>query len=78
MNDLNTRLLAAHNTGDASELVRLYTAAADQVEGDDVDAACFYLTHAYVFALELGSATCPTLRARLVAHGREPVLGGDL
>lgn len=77
MNDLDARLLAAHAAGDASALVRLYTAAADRVEPKDVDAACFYLTHAYVFALEKGDAACVDLRARLVAHGREPALPND-
>ncbi len=74
MKSLSTQLLAAHATGDNAALVRLYTAAADQVEQQDIDAACFYLTHAYVFALETNDATCPTLRARLIAHGREPEL----
>ena len=74
MSDLNAQLLAAHAAGDTPGLIRLYTAAADQVEKDDLDAACFYLTHAYVFALELGDAACPALRARLVAHGREPAV----
>lgn len=74
MSDLNAQLLAAHAAGDTPTLIRLYTAAADQAEQQDLDAACFYLTHAYVFALELGDAACPTLRARLVAHGREPAV----
>ncbi|MGJ8626732.1 MAG: hypothetical protein ACSHXB_07210 [Sulfitobacter sp.] len=74
MRYLNAQLLAAHAAGDIPALIRLYTVAADQVEQDDLDAACFYLTHAYVFALESGDATCPALRARLVAHGREPVV----
>jgi hypothetical protein len=77
MNDLDVRLLAAHAAADASALVRLYTAAADQVEPNDVDAACFYLTHAYVFALEKGDVACTDLRARLVAHGREPARPND-
>ena len=72
MNDLNTRLLSAHEAEDTPALVQLYTAAADQIEAQDLDAACFYLTHAYVFALELDHAACPALRARLVTHGREP------
>lgn len=72
MSDLNAQLLAAHEAGDGAALVQLYTAAADQVEDSDIDAACFYLTHAYVFALELGDPACAILRARLIAHGREP------
>jgi hypothetical protein len=72
MNDLDARLLCAHAAEDTPALVDLYTAAADRIEAQDLDAACFYLTHAYVFALELDHPACPALRARLVAHGREP------
>ncbi len=74
MNDLNARLLAAHEADDRLALVQLYTAAADRIEAQDLDAACFYLTHAYVYALELGHADCLVLRARLVKHGREPAV----
>lgn len=69
MNDLDAQLLAAHDTNDAVAMVELYTQAADQ--SDDIDAACFYLTHAYVFALELGDPAAQILRARLAGHGRE-------
>ncbi len=72
MSDLNDRLLAAHVAQDTPALVQLYICAADQAEQNDLDAACFYLTHAYVFALEIADPACATLRARLVAHGREP------
>jgi hypothetical protein len=67
---LGAQLLAAHDKNDAAALVSLYTQAADQ--SDDVDATCFYLTHAYVYALELGSYKAVNLRDRLVTHGREP------
>lgn len=67
---LDAQLLAAHDTNDIAVLVDLYIQAADQ--SDDVNAACFYLTHAYVFALELGSYKAVNLRDRLVTHGREP------
>lgn len=67
--DLDTRMIHAHEARDLGALVHLYTEAADTV--NDVDAACFYLTHAYVFALEAGAAQAASLRARLVARGRE-------
>lgn len=70
MSDLDAQLLAAHAAGDMPALITLYTAAANQTK--DVDAACFYLTHAYVFALECGDTCAPELRARLARHGREP------
>ncbi|MEM8538987.1 MAG: hypothetical protein AAGF56_14140, partial [Pseudomonadota bacterium] len=60
---LDTRLLAAHARDDRAALVALYTEAADYAR--DVDAACFYLTHAYVFALDTGDKAAQTLHARL-------------
>ncbi len=68
MTDLNTRLLEAHAKGDQRALVRLYAQAADQAP--DTDTACFFLTHAYVFALEMGHEDTDRLFARLKAHGR--------
>jgi hypothetical protein len=66
---LEAQLLAAHEGDDRAALVRLYTEAADIT--NDVDAACFFLTYAYVFALEMGVPEASTLHARLKAHGRE-------
>lgn len=65
---LDADLLAAHARGDGSALVALYTQAAD--EAADINAACFYLTQAYVFALELGLPEVGKLNMRLVAHDR--------
>jgi hypothetical protein len=36
-----------------------------------VDAKCFFLTHAYIFALEQADTRAPSLRAQLISHGRE-------
>jgi len=69
MNDLDQRLLAAHDAEDYAALVGLYTQAADAAK--DLDAACFYLTHAYIFALEQNHPDQGDLHARLKAHGRE-------
>lgn len=68
MSDLNDAMLAAHARADGPQLVALYTQAADQT--NDIDAACFYLTHAYIFALELGAPQVAMLHGRLAAHGR--------
>ncbi|MDU8911285.1 hypothetical protein [Aestuariicoccus sp. MJ-SS9] len=67
--DLHARLLAAHAGGDKAALVALYSEAA--AGANDLDASCFFLTHAYVYALELGDPRCGALRASLRAHGRE-------
>jgi len=69
MNSLAARLLAAHAAGDHAALVGLYDLAAQGAA--DLDTACFFLTHAYIFALEQGDARAAPLRAQLVAHGRE-------
>ena len=69
MKDLDRRMLSAHAAKDHRQLVRLYAEAAEKVK--DLDAACFYLTHAYVFALEAGSPEATALHARLKACGRE-------
>ncbi|WP_296417386.1 hypothetical protein [Pseudooctadecabacter sp.] len=68
MTDLNAQLLAAHSTGDTYALVALYTQAADQAP--DTDAACFFLTHAYIFALETAHPDAGPLHARLKSQGR--------
>ncbi|WP_372571829.1 hypothetical protein [Ruegeria jejuensis] len=68
---LDQLLLRAHGEGDKAALVQLYTQAADQSEaGGDLDAACFYLTHAFVFALEVGAPEARDLNVRLVEKGR--------
>ena len=68
MNALNAALLDAHARDDRVALVALYQQAAEQVSGD---ARGFFLTQAYVFALETGHDDAETLRAALVEMGRE-------
>lgn len=69
--ELDRLLLKAHEQDDHSALIHYYTMAADEREAaQDIDAACFYLTHAFVFALESGAPEADVLNARLVAHGR--------
>ena len=73
---LDHALSEAHERGDLAELVRLYTLAGDDAEqNEDIDAACFYLTHAFVFALESGAPEAATLNRRLAQHGRAKLLG---
>ena len=69
MSDLDARLLAAHAAGDRVALVALYRQAADAADGD---ARGFFLTQAYVFALETGHNEAADLRAALINLGREP------
>ncbi|MEM1236309.1 MAG: hypothetical protein AAGI10_05000 [Pseudomonadota bacterium] len=66
--ELHEELLAAHVAGDGQKMVELYTTAANQT--DDTDEEMFFLTHAFIFALEAGHPTADELRARLKAQGR--------
>ena len=62
-------LLNAHAAGDTARLCVQYHQAA--LASDDIDAACFYATHAYVFALECDHPLRFDIHAFLVKHGRE-------
>ena len=72
MKDLDAALLAAHAAGDLDALVTLYRQAAEAA--DDPDAKGFYLTHAHVFALELGHPDTDAMRQALIDQGREAPL----
>lgn len=72
MSALNDALLAAHARHDTGALIKLYTQAAEAAQ--TADSAAFYLTHAYVFALEAGHGDTAALRQRLIDAGREQPL----
>ena len=66
-------LIAAHDRGDSGRLAELYFSAAQHEEASgQIEAACFFLTHAYVFALEAGSHSATFIVERLRAYNREP------
>ncbi len=69
MSDLEGALLAAHAADNQTALVSLYKAAADAVK--DTSAEGFFLTQAYVFALESNHPDSRHLHNRLKALGRE-------
>ncbi len=73
--ELEKALLAAHASGTGRDLSRLYTLAGDQAEGAGrIDAACFYLTQAFVYALECGLPEAAELNRRLADKGRAHLL----
>lgn len=65
---LDATLLTAHAAGDCAALVSLYEKAARQA--DNPDAAGFFLTQAYVFALEAGDARADIIAQALRDRGR--------
>jgi len=65
-------LLAAFAAGDGMTIMRLYRdRGLDALKAGDEDAGCFYLTHAYVFALEQGAPEAEEIRSELKQRGRE-------
>ena len=69
--ELQKALLAAHAADDRRALVALYLEAADLAEaGQNIEKACFYLTHAWIFALETDHEMRHALRTRLAGRGR--------
>ena len=70
---LQRDMLQAHEQDDLTALPPLYLAAARLREGQgDIDAACFFYTHAYVYALDCGDREiADKARYRLQSHGRD-------
>ena len=72
MSNLDQDLIRAHQANDLDKLVELYQQAADDSFGrNDIDAGCFYLTHAYIFALESNHPKSNAIHCQLVSHGCE-------
>ena len=68
MSDLHVRLLEAHGSDDRHALIGLYAEASETAS--DTRAAWFYLTQAYVYALELGDGRAEALAEQLRSAGR--------
>jgi hypothetical protein len=69
---LNESLITAHAANNKAQLVRLYRRAGDMMISEgNIDAASFYLTHAYIFALDVGDDAAPEIHKMLVGYGRE-------
>ncbi|MEL6586806.1 MAG: hypothetical protein AAFY65_17305 [Pseudomonadota bacterium] len=66
MRDLDAALLRAHAEDDRAALITLYGQAAQCAVGT---AKAFYLTHAWVFALEAGDPRAPELETVLARMG---------
>lgn len=68
MTVLEKNLLEAHARSDLVALSRLYTRAAESEK--DPDARAFFLTQAWVYALDAGMDEASHLHATLAAWGR--------
>jgi hypothetical protein len=69
--EIDARLLEAHAGGNLVDIAFHYARAAVQAEEQgDTDRACFFLTHAWIFALEAGDPIAAEHRSRLAGYGR--------
>ncbi len=69
---MENKLHEAIERQDLEVLTKIYTDAANASEKrGDIDEACFFLTQAYVCALQQGADSAVELRSRLIDHGRE-------
>lgn len=69
---MDAALIEAHRRGDKEALVDLYErAGSDALDIGNIEAGCFYITHAYIFALETGSKATGRLHGLLTRLGRE-------
>ncbi|MEM6312284.1 MAG: hypothetical protein AAF754_19855 [Pseudomonadota bacterium] len=67
---LERALLDAHSHDDKEALVTLYARAADEAVSDAEKR--FFLTHAYIFALDCGHSDAHALKTELIRLGAEP------
>ena len=75
---LHQQLLEAHASENVELLATLYGRAATEAESRAcVDEACFFLTQAYVFALEAGAPDAAEFNRRLAHYGRD-ILRNDI
>lgn len=66
---LDDALLAAHAAGDKVKLFELYKEAAENA--GSVNEKCFFLTQAFIFALDVGDPRSAAIKKELVRYGRE-------
>lgn len=72
LQEIDSAILAAHDKGDGVRLAALYAQAGRRMVADgDIDEGCFFLTQAYVFALEHGLEDAERIHAELVSFGRD-------
>ena len=70
--ELDSGILEAWSNGDGPRLAELYAAAGNSMLASGLeDEGCFFLTQAYIIALENGLEIAAPLHAELVRHGRE-------
>jgi len=68
--ELDQALLIAHTTNDTAQLVVLYQKAFELERNHDPDAGYYYLTQAYVYALDIDHSDASNIEPLLKKSGR--------
>lgn len=69
---LNTKILDAHKSGNINILVDIYFMLGnEELKKSAIKSGCFLLTQAFVYALEAGDSRAQEIRQILISYGRE-------
>ena len=73
MVQINQKTLAiALETGDLNKIIEIFAAhGKTKLYNNEIDAGCYYLTNAYIYALESGSDRVWEFHKILKSYGRE-------
>ena len=72
LDELNRQIIQASRTGDGDRLAELYLLAGREfIDSERINTGCFFLTQAYIFALEAGLESSREILSILIAHGRD-------
>lgn len=70
--ELDAALIAAHGSRDADQIASLFALAGERASAKgEMDAACFFWTQGYIWALEAGNPIAAQLHRALKDQGRE-------
>ena len=70
--ELNANIIAAHKQNDRNNLSLLYERLGmSELKKNNIDAGCFFLTNAYIYALEANLNSAKKIHEVLKLYGRE-------
>ena len=70
--EINENIITAHKRNDPNNLALLYESLGMyELEKNNIDAGCFFLTNAYTYALEQDLSSAKEIHAILKLYGRE-------
>ena len=69
---INKNIISAHKKNDGKHLAILYKQyGLSELKRNNIDSGCFFLTQAYIFALEEGKDCATKIHSLVKSYGRE-------